>query len=187
MKASISCDGHDDVIKCKHGPRYWPFVQGIHRSPVNSPHKGQWRGPLMFSLICAWIDDWVNNGEVCELIHYHAHYDIVMCRLSLLMMTLWQTFLITGPLWGESIGGWWEASVFSLFLVWISSGQTIEFPVICDAMTHMWYHDNVFINTRFDGYQTCWASICQESGPLFESGNWYIDSRCKPETIVRPP
>ena len=24
---------HDDVIKWKHFPRYWPFVQGIHRSP----------------------------------------------------------------------------------------------------------------------------------------------------------
>ena len=36
--------GHDDVIKWKHFPRYWPFVRGIHRSPVNSPHKGQWRG-----------------------------------------------------------------------------------------------------------------------------------------------
>ena len=30
------------------------FVMGIYRSPVNSPHKGQWRGDLMFSLICAW-------------------------------------------------------------------------------------------------------------------------------------
>ena len=30
-----------------------PFVRGIHRWPVNSPHKGQWRGALMFSLICA--------------------------------------------------------------------------------------------------------------------------------------
>ena len=44
---------HDDVIKWKDFPRYWPFVRGIHRSPVNSPHKGQWRGALMFSLICA--------------------------------------------------------------------------------------------------------------------------------------
>ena len=35
---------HDDVIKWKHFPRYWPIV----RSPVNSPHKGQWRGALMF-------------------------------------------------------------------------------------------------------------------------------------------
>ena len=39
---------HDNVIKWKHFPRYWPFVRGIHRSPVNSPHKGQWRGALMF-------------------------------------------------------------------------------------------------------------------------------------------
>ena len=43
---------HDDVIIWKHFPRYWPFVRGIHRQPVNSPHKGQWRGALMFSLIC---------------------------------------------------------------------------------------------------------------------------------------
>ena len=35
---------HDDVIKWKHFPRYWPFVRVIHRSPVQSPHKGQWRG-----------------------------------------------------------------------------------------------------------------------------------------------
>ena len=46
----------DDVIKWKHFPRYWPFVQEIHRSPVNSPHKGQWCGALMFSLICVWIN-----------------------------------------------------------------------------------------------------------------------------------
>ena len=38
---------HDDVIKWKHFPRYWPFVRRIHRSPVNSPHKGPWRGALM--------------------------------------------------------------------------------------------------------------------------------------------
>ena len=29
------------------------FMRGIHRSPVNSPHKGQWRGALMFPLICS--------------------------------------------------------------------------------------------------------------------------------------
>ena len=52
---------HDDVIKWKHFPRYWPFVRGIHQLPVNSPHKGQWHGALMFSLICVWINGWVNN------------------------------------------------------------------------------------------------------------------------------
>ena len=44
---------HDDDIKWKHFLHYWLFVQGILRSPVNSPHKGQWRGAMMFSLICA--------------------------------------------------------------------------------------------------------------------------------------
>ena len=40
---------HDDVIKWKHIPRYWPFVRGIHRPPVNFPQKGQWRG-VFFNL-----------------------------------------------------------------------------------------------------------------------------------------
>ena len=44
---------HDYVIKWKHFPRHWPFVRGIHRSPMNPPHKSQWRKALMFSLICA--------------------------------------------------------------------------------------------------------------------------------------
>ena len=48
---------HDDVIKWRHFPRYWPFARGIHRWPVNSPHKGQWRGALMFSLICFWTNE----------------------------------------------------------------------------------------------------------------------------------
>ena len=39
---------HDDVIKWKHFPRYWAFVRGIHRSPVDSPHKDHWRGALIF-------------------------------------------------------------------------------------------------------------------------------------------
>ena len=52
---------YDDVIKWKHFPRYCPFVWGIHRSTVNSPHKGQWGGALMFSFICAWINGWVNK------------------------------------------------------------------------------------------------------------------------------
>ena len=47
-----SHESHDDVINWKHFPRCWPFVRGIHRSPVNSPHKGQWRGALIFSLGC---------------------------------------------------------------------------------------------------------------------------------------
>ena len=69
---------HDDVIKWKHFPRYWPFVLGIHRSPVNSLHKSQWHGPLMFSLICAWINSWVNNLEAGDLRHHRDHSDVTV-------------------------------------------------------------------------------------------------------------
>ena len=61
---------HDDVIKWKHFPRYWPFVRGIHRSPVNSPHKGQWH--------CVWINGWVNNREAADLRRLRAHYDVTV-------------------------------------------------------------------------------------------------------------
>ena len=64
----------------KHLPRYWPCVRGIHRSPVNSPRKGQWRGALMFSLICAWIKRWVNNREAGDLRRYRAHYDVIVMK-----------------------------------------------------------------------------------------------------------
>ena len=69
---------HDDVIKRKHLPRYWPFVRGIHRLPVNSPHKGQWHGALMFSLICAWINGWVNNREAGDLRRHRPHFDVIV-------------------------------------------------------------------------------------------------------------
>ena len=72
---------HDDIIEWKHFPRYWPFVRGIHRSPVNSPHKGQWREALVFSSICAWINSWVNNREVGYLRCQHAHYDVTVMTL----------------------------------------------------------------------------------------------------------
>ena len=71
-------NSHDDVIEWKPFPRYWPFVREIHRSPVNSPHKGQWRGALMFSSICFWINGWVNNREAGDLRRYRVHYDVIV-------------------------------------------------------------------------------------------------------------
>ena len=69
---------HNDVINWMHFPRYWPFVRGIHRWPVNSPHKCQWREVLMFSLICVWINDWVNNRKAGDLGRHHAHYEVIV-------------------------------------------------------------------------------------------------------------
>ena len=44
--------------------------------PVNSPHKGQWCGTLIFSLICGWINGWVNNREADNLRRNRAHCDV---------------------------------------------------------------------------------------------------------------
>ena len=74
------CYEHDDVITWKHFPRHWPFVWGIHRSPVNSPHKDQWRGALMISLICAWTNGSTNNRNVGDLRRHRVHYDVSVMK-----------------------------------------------------------------------------------------------------------
>ena len=58
--------------------RYWPLVRGILRSPVNSPHKGQWRAALMFSLVCTWTNGWVNNGDTGDLRRHRAQYHVTV-------------------------------------------------------------------------------------------------------------
>ena len=73
---------HDSITKGKHFPRYWSFVWGIHRSPVNSPHKGQWHETLMLSLTCAQINGWVNIREAGDLRHHRAPYDVNVMGVS---------------------------------------------------------------------------------------------------------
>ena len=51
---------------------------GIQRPPVNSTHKGQWRGALMFSFIWARINGCVNNREAGDLRRHRAHYDVIV-------------------------------------------------------------------------------------------------------------
>ena len=70
---------HDDVIKWKHFPHYWPFVNSLFNG--NSPHKGQWRGALMFSLICVWIIGCVNNREAGDLRRYRVNCDVMVMSI----------------------------------------------------------------------------------------------------------
>ena len=56
--------------------------------PVNSPHKGQWHGALMFSIICTWIDDWVNNRKAGDLRRNRVHYDVIVMFILLFFATL---------------------------------------------------------------------------------------------------
>ena len=74
----VCCQSHYDVTKWKHFRVTGLLTRGIHRSPVNSPHKGQWRGALVFSLIFAWINGWVNTGEYGDLRRHRAHYNVTV-------------------------------------------------------------------------------------------------------------
>ena len=81
---------HDDVIKWEHFTRHRAFVRGIHRWPVDSLQKGQWRGALMFSLICAWTNGRANHRDAGNLRPHRAHYDVTViyavCSISLLLL-----------------------------------------------------------------------------------------------------
>ena len=106
-------DMHDDVIKWKHFPRYWPFVRGIHRSPVNSPHKGQWRGALIFSLICVWINGWVNNSDAGDFRRYRAHYDAIVMACCIRFITARNSYR---PVTSTQI--WSGRNYIALHLMW---------------------------------------------------------------------
>ena len=68
------------MMASSNGNIFHLTVRGIHQSPVNSPHKGHWRQVLMFSLIWAWINGWVNDHEAGGLRRHRAHYDVtVIC------------------------------------------------------------------------------------------------------------
>ena len=43
------------------------------------PQKGQWRGAMVSSLICTWINGWVNN---------RAHYDVTVMRIDISSQSL---------------------------------------------------------------------------------------------------
>ena len=66
---------HDDVIKWKHFSRYWPFLWGIHRSPVNSPKRPvTWSFDVSFELR---LNKHLNkNGDAGDFRRYRAHYDV---------------------------------------------------------------------------------------------------------------
>ena len=82
----LQCIHLDDVKRTltwwRHFPRCWPFLRGINRSLVDSPHKGQWRGALMFYLICAWTNAWTNNLDAGYLRRHRAHYDVTIINYA---------------------------------------------------------------------------------------------------------
>ena len=70
-------------------PRHWHLVRGIHRSPVNSPHKGQWRGALTFSLICVRTAVY-SHSTVSPLYSCHKNMSWVWKKIKDVMPKYWQ-------------------------------------------------------------------------------------------------
>ena len=77
----------------------------IHRPPVNSPHKGQWRGALVFFFISAWIKGWVNNLNNREAGDLRRHYDIIVMNSDKSDVNIWVILVV---------------NIFSLLCVYVS-------------------------------------------------------------------
>ena len=94
--------------------------------PGEFPHKGQWRGALMLSLICVWINAWVNNREAGDLRRHRAHYDVIVmtkskpcdiswCVLCIALFHSAQIFITHTDRW------WWALEnilQWMIFLFW---------------------------------------------------------------------
>ena len=75
---------HDDVIKWKHFPRYWPSVRGGN-PPVTGEFPSQRPASQsldVFFFICAWINHSVNNREAGDLRSHCAHYDVIVMSIN---------------------------------------------------------------------------------------------------------
>ena len=122
---------HDDVIKWRYFPRYWTFVRGIHRSPVNSPHKT--RVAELWCFLWSAINGWINNSEAGDLRRHRAHYDVTITsgfmpyfQASCDIGSNEYVYITLPPLvpWEISTKKFRQA-IFSLMLYWGSSCEIL--------------------------------------------------------------
>ena len=83
---------YDNIMPWKFFPRYWLFCRGIHRSPVDSTHKGPVTRVLIFSVTSAYTNGWMNHRVAGGLRHYNNCDVIVMIHRF-----LWGTITLTEP------------------------------------------------------------------------------------------
>ena len=80
-------------------PRCWPFVRGIRRSPVNSPHKGQWHRALMFPLIFAWANGRANHRDAGNLRRHCTRYDVTVMTTHVKVRCWWTSYKCMIVIW----------------------------------------------------------------------------------------
>ena len=121
----------------EHFRRYWPFMQGIRSSPVNSLHNGQWRGAFMFSLICAWKKrlskqswGWWFETPSCPLWRHcndHLHYKCIPgFLLSCVEVNGYATYVHICVLYISLKTNGWNNYEICRLVTWNSDSQQIE-------------------------------------------------------------
>ena len=135
------------------------------------PFKGQWRGALMFSLICAWIKGWVNNREAGDLRHHRVHYDVIV------MVAHTDRLLHSPSLVAPGLSGVWNMNSHWLRETWPLIGCHCCSVIVgvnigwdCLSCSGLWAH---LTRGNFHHFQrlltlTLWAvqGDCQTYSPL---------------------
>ena len=121
-------------------------------SPVTGefPSQRQWRGALMFSLIYAWTNGWVNNQDACDLRRHRAHYDVTV---------MWCRIVIQWSGQPRDLSAF-NASLLSNFNWWNGSNWGVPSqspPIICQAPT-------ANRQRRWESYPTRWRPRLGENG-----------------------
>ena len=113
---------------------------------MNYPHKGQWCGALMFSLICAWINGWVNNREVGVFRRHRAHCDVTVmsnavhpmtnARFYLIVVRLLPSYRITCNICHEI----WTQLYYTSFMFYCYCYHFVYYDYY---YSYYWYHNHV--------------------------------------------
>ena len=90
---------HDDTIKWKHIPRYWPLCGEFtgHRwiPRIKASDAELWC--LFF--ICVWNNSWVNNGDADDLRCRRAHYGVtVMIKPHIILYFVQGAMICSGEI-----------------------------------------------------------------------------------------
>ena len=145
------------------------LCEGIHRSPLDSPHKDQWRGILMFSFICLWTHGWANNQDVGDLKRRRVHYCITVMWIQVVIHPHRNTCSLYdfGPILkisSKSVNTpWlWPGDAILCHRTWSALVQvtapSLMAPRHCLKQywpTILWFsfHDNVYLNTQYTNTQ----------------------------------
>ena len=114
------------------------FCEGIHRSPMDSPHGGQWRRALMFCLIC------VNNKRLSKQSRrrwlktpsrswWRHCNDLRKINMSVWSMSVWskRNAFSKGRLWSQRIDRLHACSMSFIFKIY-----WLFYPTLCQWLFH---------------------------------------------------